>query len=82
MLCSFVSLEADGFVSDEIYRAVDDEGGVRDSASDGLRRARSACATIERRLRTALGKLPGDVTVHAGRLCVAVPEGVYCSFHS
>lgn len=54
---------------------MDEEGNVRDSASDNLRSARSSCISIERRLRNALAKLPGDVTVHAGRLCVAVPDG-------
>jgi ABC-type phosphonate transport system ATPase subunit len=55
---------------------VDEEGQVRDNASDGLRRARAACAAVERRLRAALQRLPGDIITHAGRLCVAVPEGL------
>ena len=74
-LCRFLALQADASIAKDIYNVVGEQGEVRDSASDALRRARAACSTIERRLRSALGKTSGYIVMHAGRLCVALPAG-------
>ena len=70
-------MQADASLSDAMYSAVDEQGEVRDSASDGLRCARAAYSTVERRLRALLGKSSGEITMRGGRLCVALPAGAH-----
>jgi dsDNA-specific endonuclease/ATPase MutS2 len=72
-----VALETFPALVRTIEGAVDEGGLVRDSASEHVRGARAACATLDARLRRALAKLPGDITTHSGRLCVVVPTGAH-----
>jgi hypothetical protein len=55
--------------------AIAEGGTVRDSASEEVKRTRARVATVEARLRGALAKHEGEISMHAGRMCVAVSTG-------
>ncbi|GAB4813086.1 hypothetical protein N2152v2_000132 [Parachlorella kessleri] len=57
----------------EIGAAFEESGQIRESASEDLKRTRAKVRTVEGRLRGVLKSLPGEVTQHAGRVCVACP---------
>jgi len=64
-----------------VRAAVEDNGRLRDSASDGLRKARTSAATAEARARRQLrGAAPkgAEVVPHLGRLCLQLAPGERC----
>lgn len=70
---SIKGVVVDRGVAAAIDGAIREDGGVRDSASDGVRRARSRVTTLQGRLRGILQNQPGEVTEQGGRVCIAVP---------
>ncbi len=62
-------------VIDEVQRCVEEEDGrVRDSASEEVRRTRARVVTLANRVRGVLRGYPGEVTEVNGRLALAVAK--------
>lgn len=60
-------------VAAAVDAALQEGGGIKDAASEHVRRARARVSTLQGRLRALLQNQPGEVTEHGGRVCVAVP---------
>eukprot|EP00891_Asterochloris_glomerata_P006948 jgi/Astpho2/6948/e_gw1.00107.204.1_t len=58
-----------------VAACVAEDGAVKDTASEEVRRTRGQLSSIEGRLNSILKGYGGEVTEHSGRLCVVVPAG-------
>lgn len=69
-------IDLKGDLVSRISAAIDDEGVVRDAASDELRNARQRVRTIENRIRNLIKSQStrGEVVEVSGRLCVQVAQ--------
>jgi len=61
-------------LSKSIGYCIDENGGVRDSASPELENARQRVASLEGRCKGILNGYPGEAIEHNGRWCVAMSD--------
>lgn len=73
LAASVKNVVVDRGVAAAIEAAIREDGAVRDSASDAVRRTRGRVTTLQGRLRGILQNQPGEVTEQGGRVCIAVP---------
>lgn len=71
---AFKDLPALPELSGEIGFALQEDGAVREAASDGVKKAAAKVRTVEGRLRGILKGHQGEITEIGGRMCVAVPS--------
>lgn len=72
---AFEQLQLPRRVVDEVQRCVEEEDGrVRDTASEEVRRTRARVTTLANRVRGILRGYPGEVTEVNGRLALAVAK--------